>query len=106
MVKREIINFEAPKKLTLLDSREVGEKDRQRYKLNEKDNDELYYEFIFPERIFAMNVSYFLAFLGPSVNELGVTGFREKYSFDNCSDVIKANIDAGLSRAVRIGNAL
>ena len=83
----------------ILSGRDTGEVARKRFKLDELDIKDEKVVVNIPKRVWSINSSFFLGCFGKSVRTLGEEKFREKYIFD-CDEVLRANVDDGISRAI------
>lgn len=90
----------------VISGRKYGKELREKLKINEIDNSTEDIKIIIPKDIFSFNSSCFLGMFGESVRKLGSKEkFLEKFIFD-CSEIIKINIDDGISDALNNMNAL
>lgn len=103
-----IINFEnliGTSNNKILSGREFGKSSRKKYDLDSLDKSTEIINIKIPEKIIAINSSFFLGMFDKSIINLGEEEFRNKYIFD-CSNSIKRSIDDGIRRALKVNDSL
>ena len=83
-----------------ISGRQLGEKQRNKFKLDELDKDGNRYIIVIPENIISITSSFFLGTFGDSINFFkNRTEFLNKYTFE-CNNNINRNIDDGINDAL------
>jgi hypothetical protein len=103
MPDRKIIDLQTA--LTSRDSEVLAGHDRGKYyrekfALDTCDGDDQSYDILVPERISAINLSFFLSMFGQSIIKLGPHNFAEKYKFIGRASVLRT-VEQGVSRAAK-----
>jgi hypothetical protein len=91
------------KESEVLAGNERGKYYRDKFALDLADNDEFLYDVLVPDRISAMNLSFFLSMFGESIIKLGQSKFSEKYRFQARPTVLRT-VQQGVSRAMKTMN--
>lgn len=99
------LNNYKPLSVKVLSGREAGKDLRRKLNLDSVDlSDEVVIVKV-PDALYSINSSYFLGAFGVSVRALGEQQFRKRYTFQ-CSDIIRRNIEDGISRALKDSDVL
>lgn len=86
--------------IKILSGRMQGELARHKLKIDAKDNDNLKYEVVIPERIRTFNPSYFLGMFCVSIKDLGIDAFLEKYEFISEKGELKKGIKEDIEEGI------
>lgn len=96
----KMLYLEKDKKSKVFSGREAGNRERQKLKLDDKDNDQEVYQIEIPD-VYSINASFFLGCFGASIRKLGENKFKKKYIFKTDNEALSINISDGIQRAVR-----
>lgn len=99
------LNNYKTKGVKVFSGRDKGKDLRNKLKLDEIEKNEQIIVVIVPEDIYSLNSSFFLGLFGKSVRNFGEDGFRKKFIF-KCDEIIKNNIDDGVSEALKESDVL
>ena len=107
MSNREAIDLQralTSKEAEILAGNDRGQYFRTFFRLDECDKDSAEYAVLFPDRISAISLSFFLGMFGPSILSLDRDGFSRKYEFE-CKPSICRTVERGIERAMKTKQA-
>ena len=78
---------------------------RDRFKLDQLDQQESPVDVLVPGDVISLNISFFLNLFGESVRRLGREKFLEHYIF-HCDAELRPHIDNGIEQALKRSSAL
>ena len=105
MMKIEMSKF-YPEHSFVLSGREYGKSCRQRCELDKKETKETTIDIIFDQKLYSLNISFFLSFFGPSIVKFGRDDFMKKYKFIGAEDIVSDVISQGVDLALKNRTAL
>lgn len=77
-----------------------GKEFREKLNIQKYENEDTIIEFLIPEDTFSLNPSFFLAFLGKTVKNLGKKEFLRRFKF-KCTNEIHENIISGIDYSLK-----